>query len=141
MQTSFMHPPFGFALFYLRSVAPANDYKDKVTGKTIAKMTTGQIYWGAVPFVLIQVFMVGLIIFFPNIVSGGLGKAKEIDTSTLKFEAQPDSGEKVEMDASKLFGTPSGAASAPATPPATAPASAPAASRDPLENAAQGAKK
>ena len=52
MQTSFMHPPFGFALFYLRSVAPAKEYIDRVTGKRIAPVTTGQIYWGAVPFVL-----------------------------------------------------------------------------------------
>ena len=44
-----MHPPFGFALFYLRSVAPAEDYVDKLTGKLIAPVTTGQIYWGAVP--------------------------------------------------------------------------------------------
>src|ERR1041385_5883777 len=54
MQTSFMHPPFGFALFYLRSVAPASDYVDKVTRQPMAKVTTGQIYWGAAPFVLIQ---------------------------------------------------------------------------------------
>ena len=47
MQTSFMHPPFGFALFYLRSVAPKVDYQDKLTGETIKKVTTGQIYWGA----------------------------------------------------------------------------------------------
>ncbi len=46
MQTSFMHPPFGFALFYLRSVAPKEDYQDRVTGQTIAKVTTGQIYLG-----------------------------------------------------------------------------------------------
>ncbi len=59
MQTSFMHPPFGFALFYLRSVAPAKDYLDRVTGAATAPVTTGQIYWGAVPFVLIQVIMVG----------------------------------------------------------------------------------
>jgi len=56
MQTSFMHPPFGFALFYLRSVAPK-------------EVTTSDIYWGAVPFVLIQVIMVGLIIAFPDVVS------------------------------------------------------------------------
>ncbi|MBT9524524.1 MAG: TRAP transporter large permease subunit, partial [Rhizobacter sp.] len=54
MQTSFMHPPFGFALFYLRSVAPHDDYTDKITNKPVAKVTTGQIYWGAVPFVIIQ---------------------------------------------------------------------------------------
>ena len=41
MQTSFMHPPFGFALFYLRSVAPKEPYKDKVTGKTMEPVTTG----------------------------------------------------------------------------------------------------
>ena len=66
MQTSFMHPPFGFALFYLRSVAPDSDYVDKVTGKLTAPVTTGQIYWGAVPFVVIQVIMVAIVIAFPK---------------------------------------------------------------------------
>jgi TRAP-type mannitol/chloroaromatic compound transport system permease large subunit len=65
MQTSFMHPPFGFALFYLRSVAPSQDYKDRLTNQLIPKVTTGQIYWGAVPFVVIQIIMVGLVIAFP----------------------------------------------------------------------------
>ena len=68
MQTSFMHPPFGFALFYLRSVAPRTSYIDKVTKRTMAPVTTGQIYWGAVPFVLIQCVMVGLLIGFPGLV-------------------------------------------------------------------------
>ena len=68
MQTSFMHPPFGFALFYLRSVAPAKEYIDRVTKKITAPVTTGQIYWGAVPFVLIQLLMVGLVIAFPQMV-------------------------------------------------------------------------
>src|SRR5690606_14991926 len=44
MQTSFMHPPFGFALFYLRSVAPKVAYRDKVTGRTMAPVTTAEIY-------------------------------------------------------------------------------------------------
>ena len=69
MQTSFMHPPFGFALFYLRSVAPTQKYKDTVNGKMLDPVTTGQIYWGAIPFVVIQMIMVGLIIAFPSIVS------------------------------------------------------------------------
>jgi tripartite ATP-independent transporter DctM subunit len=68
MQTSFMHPPFGFALFYLRSVAPKADYVDRLSGKTLAKVTTGQIYWGAVPYVCIQVIMVALVIAFPQMV-------------------------------------------------------------------------
>ncbi|WIM05257.1 MAG: TRAP transporter large permease subunit [Candidatus Nitricoxidivorans perseverans] len=72
MQTSFMHPPFGFALFYLRSVAPHEDYTDRVTGRKIARVTTGQIYRGAIPFVILQVAMVGLLIVFPELVTGAL---------------------------------------------------------------------
>ena len=56
MQTSFMHPPFGFALFFLRSVAPK-------------EVKTTDIYWGAVPFVLIQLVTVALIIAFPKMIS------------------------------------------------------------------------
>jgi len=88
MQTSFMHPPFGFALFYLRSVAPTQDYKDRVTGKLTAKVTTGEIYWGAIPFVVIQIIMVALIIAFPNLVSGGLGQKEVIDTDNVQIEFQ-----------------------------------------------------
>jgi TRAP-type mannitol/chloroaromatic compound transport system permease large subunit len=105
MQTSFMHPPFGFALFYLRSVAPHQDYTDKTTKKTIARVTTGQIYWGSVPFVLIQIIMVGLIIAFPALVSGGLGKQVQGNLDKVDIEAQPEDYGK-EMDASELFGQP-----------------------------------
>jgi TRAP-type mannitol/chloroaromatic compound transport system permease large subunit len=79
MQTSFMHPPFGFALFYLRSVAARVPYLDKVTGKRIEPVTTGQIYWGAVPFVFIQVVMVGLTIAFPQMVMHYKGEIKDPD--------------------------------------------------------------
>ncbi|XVO22702.1 MAG: TRAP transporter large permease subunit [Betaproteobacteria bacterium] len=68
MQTSFMHPPFGFALFYLRSVAPASAFLDRVSGKLTAPVTTAQIYWGAVPFVIMQLMMVGVLIAFPGLV-------------------------------------------------------------------------
>ncbi|KAB2848691.1 MAG: TRAP transporter large permease subunit, partial [Hyphomicrobiaceae bacterium] len=67
MQTSFMHPPFGFALFYLRSVAPRNPYIDKISGKRMEPVTTGQIYWGAVPFVIIQLLMVSLVMAVPGL--------------------------------------------------------------------------
>jgi len=89
MQTSFMHPPFGFALFYLRSVAPAKAYTDKLTKKEIQPVTTMQIYWGAVPFVVIQIIMVALIIAFPGIVSGGLDKNELVDISNVQIEAAP----------------------------------------------------
>ncbi len=88
MQTSFMHPPFGFALFYLRSVAPAKEYFDKVSKKTIQPVTTMQIYWGAVPFVLIQLVMVSLIIFFPGIVSSGLDKEEVYDLDKVRMEME-----------------------------------------------------
>ena len=100
MQTSFMHPPFGFALFYLRSVAPNEDYTDKVTKQPIKKVTIEEIYWGAVPFVLIQVFMVGLIIAFPGLVSSGLSKEPTVDADTVMQQLQADSQQKTEDKAS-----------------------------------------
>ena len=79
MQTSFMHPPFGFALFYLRSVAPK-------------EVKTSDIYWGAIPFVCIQVIMVALIIAYPRIVS--VEKAVDMEEKLeLKIDAplaEPD---------------------------------------------------
>jgi TRAP-type mannitol/chloroaromatic compound transport system permease large subunit len=68
MQTSFMHPPFGFALFYLRSVAPRESYIDKVTGRRMAPVKTSDIYWGAIPFLVIQLIMVGLLMVVPSLV-------------------------------------------------------------------------
>jgi tripartite ATP-independent transporter DctM subunit len=88
MQTSFMHPPFGFALFYLRSVAPKESYLDRVTGKRMEGITTGQIYWGAVPFVIIQVIMVGLVIAFPAMVMHYKGIGTGIDPSKVKIEIE-----------------------------------------------------
>ncbi|MCR8725603.1 TRAP transporter large permease [Frigidibacter sp. ROC022] len=83
MQTSFMHPPFGFALFYLRSVAPRMPFLDKVTGKQTAPVTTAQIYWGAVPFVFIQVAMIAIVISFPGLVLRY--KGPPVDTSNITF--------------------------------------------------------
>ncbi len=89
MQTSFMHPPFGFALFYLRSVAPAKDFLDKITGKLTARVTTGQIYWGAVPFVIIQVIMVALVITFPQMVMVYKSKDNTVDPTKVQIQVQP----------------------------------------------------
>ncbi len=86
MQTSFMHPPFGFALFYLRSVAPNGPYVDRLTGRTMQGITTGQIYWGAIPFVCIQLIMVAIVITFPELVLGGLGDHGGVDPSTIRIE-------------------------------------------------------
>jgi len=76
LQTSFLTPPFGFALFYLRSVAPKHDYKDRITGKLIPAVTTTQIYKGSIAFIAIQLFMVGVIMAFPGLVSGNISQVK-----------------------------------------------------------------
>jgi tripartite ATP-independent transporter DctM subunit len=103
MQTSFMHPPFGFALFYLRSVAPREPFTDKVTGKLTPPVTTGQIYWGAVPFVIIQCIMVALVIIFPGMVMHYKDTGPTIDPS------------KVEINIPS-FGAPGGAPGLPGFP-------------------------
>jgi GntP family gluconate:H+ symporter len=125
MQTSFMHPPFGFALFYLRSVAPIKEYTDRITKKAVAPVTTMQIYMGAIPFVIIQIVMVALIIAFPGIVSSGLDVEEKVDLNSVVLEVQADA--------------PAADASAPtdadlATPGGAAPAAAPAQSdEDPMK--------
>jgi len=86
MQTSFMHPPFGFALFYLRSVAPREPYIDRVSGKRTEGITTGQIYWGAIPFVVLQLIMVLLVIFFPAMVTHYKGTGATVDPNKVKIE-------------------------------------------------------
>lgn len=84
MQTSFMHPPFGFALFFLRSVAPKVPYLDKVTGKKMPPVKTSEIYWGAVPFLVIQLAMVAAVILFPGMVMHY--KGKPVDTSNIEMK-------------------------------------------------------
>ncbi len=79
LQTSFLTPPFGFALFYLRSVAAKNDYQDRITGRTIRAVTTAQIYKGSIAFIILQLIMVTAVISYPELVSGGIDKVELID--------------------------------------------------------------
>ncbi len=74
LQTSFLTPPFGFALFYLRSVAAKFNYKDRVTGKPIKAVETIEIYKGSVAFILLQLVMVVAVMMFPVLVTGGIEK-------------------------------------------------------------------
>jgi TRAP-type mannitol/chloroaromatic compound transport system permease large subunit len=85
MQTSFLHPPFGFALFYLRSVAPRESFLDRITGKLTPGVTTGQIYWGAVPFVVIQLLMVISVIMFPSMVMHYKAGLSQIDPNKVQI--------------------------------------------------------
>ena len=79
LQTSFLTPPFGFALFYLRSVAAKVDYKDRVTGETIPAVTTAQIYKGSIAFIVLQLIMVAAVIAFPKLVIDGIDQGVSID--------------------------------------------------------------
>lgn len=69
LQASFLTPPFGFALFYLRSIAPMREWKDDVTGRMLPGVKTTEIYKGAVPFIAIQFLMILLVIAFPRLVT------------------------------------------------------------------------
>jgi TRAP-type mannitol/chloroaromatic compound transport system permease large subunit len=89
LQTSFLTPPFGFALFYLRSVAPKNDYKDRITGENIPAVKTSEIYKGSIAFIVLQLIMVAAIIAFPNLVTGGLKEGVKIDADAA-FEQMAD---------------------------------------------------
>jgi TRAP-type mannitol/chloroaromatic compound transport system permease large subunit len=73
MQTSFMHPPFGFALFYLRGIAPK-------------EIKSSAIYWGAIPWVVLQLIMVGIVIAFPQLVTAFLDKGNNVDPTKIKIE-------------------------------------------------------
>jgi tripartite ATP-independent transporter DctM subunit len=73
MQTSFMHPPFGFALFYLRGIAPR-------------EVKSADIYWGAIPWVVLQVIMVGIVIAWPGLVTALLDKGTGVDPTKIQIE-------------------------------------------------------
>ncbi|MFC7462946.1 TRAP transporter large permease [Hydrogenophaga defluvii] len=83
LQTSFLTPPFGFALFYLRSVAARNDYTDQITKQRIPAVTTAQIYKGSIAFIILQLLMVAAIIAFPGMVTGSLGEKVKVDESAV----------------------------------------------------------
>ena len=83
LQTSFLTPPFGFALFYLRSVAAKFDYKDRVTGKLIPSVKTSEIYKGSIAFIILQLIMVVAVIVFPVLVTGGISKDKDLNAEQI----------------------------------------------------------
>ena len=92
LQTSFMHPPFGFALFYLRGVAPK-------------EVKSSDIYWGALPFVGLQLILVAMVIAFPKQVTMFLDKPLDVDLDKVKIELQsPDSVRDDSSDIMKSFG-------------------------------------
>jgi tripartite ATP-independent transporter DctM subunit len=75
MQTSFMHPPFGFALFYLRGIAPK-------------EVRSSDIYWGAIPWVLMQLILVAIVIFWPESVTYWIGGQKNLDPAAIEQKLQ-----------------------------------------------------
>jgi TRAP-type mannitol/chloroaromatic compound transport system permease large subunit len=98
LQTSFLTPPFGFALFYLRSVAPKNDYKDRITGENIPAVKTSEIYKGSIAFIVLQLIMVAAIIIFPNLVTGGLKEGIKIDADAAFEQMADQAGEDSDKD-------------------------------------------
>ena len=95
LQTSFLTPPFGFALFYLRSVAPKNDYKDRVTGALIPSVKTTEIYKGSIAFIVLQLIMVAVVIIYPGLVTGGMDEGTKLDANEvmMQLESSSNAGE------------------------------------------------
>lgn len=81
LQTSFLTPPLGFALFFLRSIAPTASYKDEISGRIIDGVSTRQIYLGGVPFVFIQLALVAAVLFAPEIFLGASEQAPVMDAA------------------------------------------------------------
>jgi tripartite ATP-independent transporter DctM subunit len=82
MQTSFMHPPFGFALFYLRSTADSLFKAGSLPGKVLSR----DIYLGSIPWVFLQLMLVAIVIVFPQTVTVFLDKPVQVDLSTIRIE-------------------------------------------------------
>lgn len=83
LQTSFLTPPFGFALFYLRSVAARSDYTDPITKARIPAVTTAQIYKGSIAFIILQLMMVAAVVAYPDLVTGNIEKAAVVDQNAV----------------------------------------------------------
>jgi len=88
LQTSFLTPPFGFALFYLRSVAAKFDYKDRITGEPIKAVHTNDIYKGSIAFIVLQLIMVVAIMAFPALVIGNISTDKGLSDSAVMEQLQ-----------------------------------------------------
>jgi len=130
LQTSFLTPPFGFALFYLRSVAAKVDYNDRITGARIPAVTTAQIYKGSIAFICLQLIMLTAVVLYPKLVIGGLAN------ETVKIDADKAFEQLLEADqARQEKAAPSmdaGGASAPGAAPSSAPADG--AKADPMQD-------
>lgn len=88
LQTSFLTPPFGFSLFFLRSVAPAHAFIDRITHRRVEGVKTLDIYRGSIPFVIIQITMVATLVAFPGLVTNALNKGVKVDLDTIHIEVQ-----------------------------------------------------
>ncbi len=86
MQTSFMHPPFGFALFYLRGIADTLFKEGRIAKPVLSK----DIYLGAIPWVLMQLILVAIVIFVPQTVTMFLDKQVIYNTDNMQIEMPPD---------------------------------------------------
>jgi TRAP-type mannitol/chloroaromatic compound transport system permease large subunit len=86
MQTSFMHPPFGFALFYLRGISDTL-FKSKSIPR---KIESRDIYLGSIPWVILQLLLVVIVIFFPQTVTIFLDKKEVVDLNQIKIEIAPE---------------------------------------------------
>ena len=104
MQTSFMHPPFGFALFYLRGIADTL-FKE---GRIQKPVLSSDIYLGAIPWVIMQLVLVVIVIFVPETVTMFLDKEEKVDLDKVVIE-MPSEQEAPSIDLKPEGASPSAA--------------------------------
>lgn len=88
LQTSFLTPPFGFSLFFLRSIAPSSAWVDKVTGHSMAGVKTTEIYRGVLPYIVIQFAIILVVIAFPGLVTTYKSSHTTVNPDDVKIEFQ-----------------------------------------------------
>lgn len=135
LQVGFLTPPFGFALFYLRSVAPTKAWYDKTTDRMIDPITTRSIYTGTLPFILINILMLGILIAFPGLVTHYKAAPVQMNQTDINSQINDAGGSGFGLPGMSLDGAPALGLpgpgdgmpampnfGAPTTPPATPPA-------------------
>jgi hypothetical protein len=129
MQTSFMHPPFGFALFYLRGISDTL-YRNKSLPEPVSSK---DIYLGSIPFIILQLVLVAIVIFFPQSVTMFLDKEKVLDINKASEQIMEMGGGRGYSKEEPKLEAPAATGATPAAAPMPASGGGGAKDEDPME--------
>ncbi|MCO5144933.1 MAG: TRAP transporter large permease subunit [Aquamicrobium sp.] len=98
LQTSYLTPPFGFALFFMRSATPSKAYTDTVTRRRIEGIRTIDLYRATLAFIVLQLVMIGLLVAFPQLVTHYKGPEVQYEDSEIEIPGLGDDLDLPELD-------------------------------------------